>query len=77
MDSGCLRFFAVLSAFKRGDWNTCRIKCKGSKLKTGINGMTTTDVEDATDASEVIAIQHHGEMGRRINFATCASGMLK
>lgn len=55
-------------AFKRNDWNTYRITCKGSKLKIEVNGVTTTDVEDATDASGVIAIQHHGEKGQTYKF---------
>ena len=55
-------------AFKRNDWNTYRITCKGSRLKIEINGVTTTDVVDAADASGVIAIQHHGEKGQTYKF---------
>jgi len=55
-------------AFKRNDWNTYRITCKGTHLKIEVNGVTTTDVEDATDASGVIAIQHHGEKGATYKF---------
>lgn len=55
-------------AFKRNDWNTYRITCKGNKLKIEVNGVTTTDIEDSTDASGVIAIQHHGEKGKTYKF---------
>ncbi len=33
-----------------------------------VDGVVTTDVEDATDASGVIAIQHHGEKGQTYKF---------
>jgi hypothetical protein len=55
-------------AFRRNDRNTYRITCKGNRLKIEVNGVTTTDVEDATDASGVIAIQHHGEKGQTCKF---------
>ena len=55
-------------AFKRNDWNSYRITCKGGKLRIEVNGVTTTDVEDAVDASGVIAIQHHGEKGQTYKF---------
>ncbi len=55
-------------AFKRNDWNTYRITCQGKKLKIEVNGVVTTDVEDATDAAGVIAIQHHGEKGATYKF---------
>ena len=55
-------------AFKRNDWNTYRITCIGKKLKIEINGVTTSVVEDATDATGVIAIQHHGEKGQTYKF---------
>jgi hypothetical protein len=54
--------------FKRNDWNTYRITCKGKSLKIEVNGVVTTDVEDGTDASGVIAIQHHGEKGATYKF---------
>lgn len=55
-------------AFKRNDWNTYRITCQGKRLKIEVNGVVTTDVEDAMDASGVIAIQHHGEKGATYRF---------
>ena len=54
--------------FKRNDWNTYRITCKGKSLKIEVNGVVTTDVEDDMDASGVIAIQHHGEKGATYKF---------
>lgn len=54
--------------FKRDDWNTYRITCKGSHLKIEVNGVVTSEVEDSTDASGVIGIQHHGEKGQVYKF---------
>lgn len=55
-------------AFKRNDWNTYRIECRGKHIKIFVNGVLTTDVEDDKDASGVIAIQHHGEKGQTYKF---------
>lgn len=54
--------------FKRNDWNTYRITCKGNKIKIEVNGVVTTEVEDDEDASGVIGIQHHGEKGKTYKF---------
>jgi len=55
-------------AFKRNDWNTYRITCQGTNLKIEVNGVVTTEVSDSTDATGVIAIQHHGEKGATYRF---------
>jgi hypothetical protein len=55
-------------AFKRNDWNRYRITCKGKKITIEVNGVVTTDIEDAMDASGPIAIQHHGEKGATYRF---------
>jgi hypothetical protein len=55
-------------AFKRNDWNTYRISCKGNKIRIEVNGVVTTDIEDTTDAEGVIGIQHHGEKGQTYKF---------
>ena len=54
--------------FKRNDWNTYRITCKGNRITIEVNGVVTTDVEDDKDASGVIGIQHHGEKGQTYKF---------
>lgn len=54
--------------FKRNDWNTYRITCKGNKIKIEVNGVVTTDIEDDKDAKGVIGIQHHGEKGQTYKF---------
>jgi len=54
--------------FKRNDWNTYRITCKGNKIKIEVNGVVTTEIEDDKDAKGVIAIQHHGEKGAIYKF---------
>jgi hypothetical protein len=54
--------------FKRDDWNTYRITCKGNKITIEVNGVVTTDIEDDKDASGPIGIQHHGEKGQTYMF---------
>jgi hypothetical protein len=54
--------------FKRNDWNTYKITCKGSKITIAVNGVVTTDIEDGMDAKGVIGIQHHGEKGAVYKF---------
>ncbi len=54
--------------FKRDEWNSYRITCKGKSIKIEVNGVVTTDIEDDKDASGVIAIQHHGEKGQTYKF---------
>ena len=56
------------STFKRNDWNTYRITCKGTKIKIEVNGVVTTEIEDSKDAAGVIGIQHHGEKGATYKF---------
>lgn len=54
--------------FKRNDWNTYKITCKGSKITIAVNGVVTTEIEDDKDAKGVIGIQHHGEKGAVYKF---------
>lgn len=58
----------VRNALKRNDWNQYRITCRGPKLKIEVNGVTTTEYEDSTDAEGYIGIQHHGEKGQTYRF---------
>jgi hypothetical protein len=54
--------------FKRDEWNTYRITCKGHKITIEVNGVITTEIEDDQDAAGVIGIQHHGEKGQTYKF---------
>jgi hypothetical protein len=54
--------------FKRDEWNTYRITCKGNKIRIEVNGVVTSEFEDDADASGVIGIQHHGEKGQTYKF---------
>ena len=56
------------NTFKRNDWNTYRITCKGNKITIEVNGVVTTDITDDKDAKGVIGIQHHGEKGKTYKF---------
>tara|TARA_B110000037_G_scaffold187449_1_gene218063 strand:- start:29532 stop:30116 length:585 start_codon:yes stop_codon:yes gene_type:complete len=54
--------------FKRNDWNTYQLTCKGNQITIEVNGVVTTNVEDDKDSSGVIGIQHHGEKGQTYKF---------
>ncbi len=58
----------IRDALKRNGWNTYRVTCKGNSLKIEVNGVTTTEYTDDTDAQGFIAIQHHGEKGQTYRF---------
>ncbi len=55
-------------SFKRNDWNTYRIECRGDSIKISVNGTLCTDVRDGMDAQGYIALQHHGEKGKVYKF---------
>ena len=52
--------------WKAGDWNKFRVKCKGDKIKTWLNGELRTDLTDDRTLSGFIALQVHG-VGNRTN----------
>ncbi len=47
-------------AFKQNEWNQVRIECKGSSIKTFINGVLAADFTDDMTKEGVIALQVHG-----------------
>lgn len=51
---------AARKAFKQGDWNQARIECRGSSIKTFINGVLAADFTDDLTKEGVIALQVHG-----------------
>ncbi len=51
---------AAGAAFKDNEWNKYRIECKGSVMKTWINGVPCADFKDSMDAKGVIGLQVHG-----------------
>jgi len=55
-------------SFKRDDWNTYRIECRGDSIKISVNGVLCSDVQDSEDAQGFVALQHHGEKGRVYRF---------
>jgi hypothetical protein len=54
---------AAGKAFKDNEWNKYRIECKGSSMKTSINGVPCADLTDSMDAKGIIGLQVHG-LGR-------------
>jgi type 1 glutamine amidotransferase len=51
---------AASKAFKDNQWNKYRIECKGSSIKTWINGVPCADLRDSLDAKGIIGLQVHG-----------------
>ena len=51
---------AARKAFKQGEWNVARIECRGSSIKTFINGVPAADFTDELTKEGVIALQVHG-----------------
>ena len=63
--------------FKRGDWNTYRIECRGDRIVISVNGVVTTDVRDSMDPQGYLALQHHGEKGQTYRFRNIRVKVLK
>ncbi len=51
---------AARKAFKQGEWNQARIECRGSSIKTLLNGVPAADFTDELTKEGVIALQVHG-----------------
>ena len=58
----------IAGALKRNDWNKYQITCRGDRINIKLNGVTITNIQDDTDASGHIGIQHHGEKGAIYKF---------
>lgn len=64
---------AAKSAYKKNDWNTCRIECIGTVMRTWVNGVATANLVDAITSSGFIALQVHAvgkpeESGKKIRW---------
>jgi hypothetical protein len=60
-------------AYKKNDWNTARIECKGDVIRTWVNGIPTGHLVDNLTAKGFIALQVHsvdkpGESGQKIRW---------
>ncbi len=60
-------------AYKKGDWNKCRIECVGNVLRTWVNGIPTGHVVDNLTPKGFIALQVHSiskpeEEGKQIRW---------
>lgn len=51
---------AAGAAFKNSEWNKYRIECKGSSVKTWVNGVPCANLLDSLDARGIIGLQVHG-----------------
>ena len=52
-------------AFRHGAWNKLRIEAIGNRLRTWINDVPASDIEDSKTQSGFIALQVHGVGGRK------------
>ena len=52
-------------AFKGNQWNKYRVECRGSSIKTSINGVPCADLVDTMDARGFIGLQVHGIRGNK------------
>jgi type 1 glutamine amidotransferase len=50
---------AASTAFKDNQWNKYRIECRGSSIKTWVNGVPCADLKDSMSAKGVIGLQVH------------------
>jgi hypothetical protein len=50
---------AASKAFKDNQWNKYRIECRGSSIKTWVNGVHCANLTDSSDASGFIGLQVH------------------
>ncbi|MDA0196276.1 MAG: DUF1080 domain-containing protein [Bacteroidetes bacterium] len=60
-------------AFKQGEWNSIRLECIGSSIRTFVNGIATAHIIDDMTLSGFIALQVHGigkddEPGKQIRW---------
>jgi 3-keto-disaccharide hydrolase len=47
-------------AFRRGEWNSFRIECRGDSIKTWLNDVPAADLKDGMTPKGFIALQVHG-----------------
>jgi len=58
----------IRNALKRNGWNRYEIECRGPHIVISLNGIKVTELDDDTDASGFLGIQHHGENGQLYRF---------
>ncbi|MBT3635813.1 MAG: sulfatase-like hydrolase/transferase [Opitutae bacterium] len=49
--------------FKPKAWNQIRVACKGSRIRTWVNGQLCSDVKDSKHKQGTIGLQHHSKEG--------------
>ncbi|HWS00542.1 MAG TPA: DUF1080 domain-containing protein, partial [Prolixibacteraceae bacterium] len=47
-------------AYKKGEWNSYRVECIGSSIRTWLNGVPCANLVDDMTASGIICLQVHG-----------------
>jgi hypothetical protein len=61
------------TAYRKGDWNMCRIECIGNSIRVWINGISTSHLVDDVTPKGFIALQVHSvgkaeEAGKKIRW---------
>lgn len=54
---------AIEGQVKRGEWNTYRVVCQGTRIETYVNGKKISSLEDSQSREGSFGIQHHGKGG--------------
>ena len=58
----------IANALNRNGWNRFVVTCVADSITIELNGVQTVHLNDSTDASGFIGIQHHGEKGQTYRF---------
>lgn len=51
------------AAFAATEWNKLRVECQGARIKTFVNDVLISDIEDSKSLEGYFGIQHHGKGG--------------
>lgn len=51
------------TAYKTGEWNQCRIECRGDRIRTWVNGVLCADFRDTAYTKGIIGFQIHSVRG--------------
>ena len=51
---------AARSAFKKGDWNTFKVKAQGNHFQAWVNGVLAVDTTDDVSSTGFLGLQLHG-----------------
>lgn len=62
---------AARAAFRVDDWNRFRIECRGSRIRSFVNGVPCTDFEDTADLAGHLMFQVHSGEATVVKWRDC------